>query len=196
MEPIRPQLGTAFGSNNEYADKCGIGKALEEFKENPSYVPHIATIVGVETVCFGVRLASKVYRFTSWGPDDFLIAAAYVLSVATLPLTVISSSSYSRYIRTPLVQLHIALHEPLDFVKTDADANTYTSRQRPESDTIQTSGPSTLTKSLSLAKQTLLTAYFAPYRLVVPNYPLSYFYCVYFLRAVRGTSGCFGAPSP
>ncbi|TID06786.1 hypothetical protein CH35J_000492 [Colletotrichum higginsianum] len=72
-----------------YADKCGIGKALEEFKENPSYVPHIATIVGVETVCFGVRLASKVYRFTSWGPDDFLIAAAYVLSVATLPLTVI-----------------------------------------------------------------------------------------------------------
>ncbi|TKW54866.1 hypothetical protein CTA1_13 [Colletotrichum tanaceti] len=64
----------------EYADKCGLGNNSEQFRHNPSYVPHIITIVGVEAICLGFRLASKVYRLTSWGPDDFFIVGAYVRS--------------------------------------------------------------------------------------------------------------------
>nr|XP_036587407.1 CFEM domain-containing protein [Colletotrichum truncatum]KAF6798349.1 CFEM domain-containing protein [Colletotrichum truncatum] len=82
-----------------YSDKCGIGKVPSMFKEHPSYVPHIASVVAVETVCLGLRLACKAYQFVLWGPEDFFLVTAYILSVATLPLSAIKAQvgSVSNY---------------------------------------------------------------------------------------------------
>ncbi|KAL0935161.1 CFEM domain-containing protein [Colletotrichum truncatum] len=43
----------------------------------------------LETVCLGLRLACKAYQFVLWGPEDFFLVTAYILSVATLPLSAI-----------------------------------------------------------------------------------------------------------
>nr|XP_036589536.1 uncharacterized protein CTRU02_00290 [Colletotrichum truncatum]KAF6801541.1 hypothetical protein CTRU02_00290 [Colletotrichum truncatum] len=64
--------------NRVYSDKCGFPKIPGKFDGHFSYVPHISSALAVESICLGLRLACKVYRFVSWGPEDALIIAAYV----------------------------------------------------------------------------------------------------------------------